>query len=248
MSLNYGEFEFTAEELDALFADDKETTPAPNTDTASDTSTTDVKTSDNAETSVEQTKAFAKRLSERTNKAVADERERIAKDMGFDSYEAMMKSKEAKIIEDSGLDPESSNKAVDKIVQMRLDADPRMQELEEYRAQRMKDFAKHELEDIKDITNGEITSFSQLPKPVIELWKKCGSLKSAYLQLEGENLLKRTRANQSKGSTDHLRSPGDNGSTADNDKRTLTADEKRVWKFFNPQMTDEELNKITVKK
>ena len=247
--LNYGEFEFTAEELDALFAEDAETTPAQEIkETASETQSTETKTSDNVESSVEQTKAFAKRLSERTTKAVADERERIAKDMGFASYDAMMKSKERKVIEDNGLDPETSSKAIDEIVKMRLDSDPRMQELEEVRSIRMKEFAKNELEEITKLTEGEVTSLSQLPKPVIDLWKQCGSLKSAYLQLEGENLLKRTRANQSRGSTDHLRSPGDNSSNVPNDKRTLTDEEKSVWKLFNPQMTDDELNKIIVNK
>lgn len=247
MSIYDGEFQFTPEELDSLFGtNEQETPPVENNGSESDANTTPV--AETKQTDVETTKAFAKRLAEKTSKAVAEEREKIAKDMGYESYEAMIKSKERKVIEDSGLDPESSNEAIDKIVQMRLDNDPRMQELSELRSLKVQEFGKKELSEITKLTNGEITDLNQIPKPVIELWKKCGSLKAAYLQLEGENLLAKTRSAQSKGTTDHLQSMGAGSQTIPNDKRPLTAEEKRVWKIFNPNLTDEELNKMTTKK
>lgn len=243
-----GELLLTPEEIDALFMDDEQTTPAAENDTASEQTTPVASDEQKSIETDDTTKAFSKRLAKMTTKAVADERERIAKDLGFDSYDSMMQSKERKVIEDNGLDPEASSKAIDEIVKMRIDADPRMQELEELRAQRLKEFANKELKEITSLTNGEITSLTQLPKPVIELWKKTGSLKNAYMQLEGEKLLKKARAGQVASSTDHLRSMGTNGTQIDQGKRLLTPEEKSVWKLFNPQMTDDELNKITVNK
>ena len=76
------------------------------------------------------------------------------------------------------------------------------------------------------------------------MWTKKGSLKAAYLELEGEKLITKIRSEQSKGSTTHLVSPS--GTKSDTTKRLLTADEKKVWRQFNPRMTEEELNKITV--
>ena len=242
-----GELDLTPEEIDALFADEQTTPAADTNETASEQTTSDTDEQKSGDTD-DTTKAFSKRLAKMTTKAVADERERIAKDFGFESYESMMQSKEQSVIEKHGLDPEASGKAIDEIVKMRIDADPRMQELEELRAQRLKDFANKELKEITQLTNGEITTLSQLPKPVIELWKKTGSLKSAYMQLEGEKLLKKVRAGQAASSTTHLQSMGSNGAQMEQGKRLLTPEEKAVWKLFNPQMTDEELNKITTNK
>ena len=72
-----------------------------------------------------------------------------------------------------------------------------------------------------------------------------GSLKAAYLELEGEKLITRIRSEQSKGSTGHLQNPS-GGTPCQNTKRLLTDKEKAVWKQFHPHMTDDELNKMTV--
>ena len=68
-----------------------------------------------------------------------------------------------------------------------------------------------------------------------------GSLKSAYLELEGEKLINKIRSEQSKGSTDHLANPS--GSTPPpSNKRPLNDKEKAIWRQFNPHITDDELN------
>ena len=94
---------------------------------------------------------------------------------------------------------------------------------------------------ITELTGGEITTLSQLSPEVIDLWKKKGSLKAAFMEVEGEKLINKIRSGQSKGSTDHLANPGGSnpGKTT---KRHLTAEEKQRWKFFNPNMTEKELN------
>lgn len=224
------------EELEALFNDDlSQDTPPANDGTVSNSS------------DVSQTKAFAKRLAEEKAKVVNEERENIAKSLGFNSYEELQKSRERKVYEDKGLDPDEISPIVEELVKKRLDDDPRMKELAQFKAKQVEEFGKKELAEITKLTAGEVTSFEQIPQDVMDLWKKKGSLKAAYLELKGEELILKARSAQSKGSTSHLTNPS--GRVApDNGIRPLTEQEKQLWKLFNPNMTDEELNKKTVSK
>ena len=252
--MDMGANEFTLEELEQLFKDDTQpTTPAVdennNTDNDGNTDAQDGnnETGDDKSNHVENTKAFAHRLKESTDKARREERESIAKSLGYESYEDMENKRKNKLLEDKGLDPDEVSPIVDELVKQKLENDPRMQELEEFRKQRVAEFGKRELAEITKLTGGEITKFSQLPKEVIDLWKERGSLKSAYLEIEGENLIIRARSEQSKGSTNHMQNL--NGtSPANKNERPLTDEEKAIWKLFNPNISDEELNKKTITK
>ena len=236
--------ELTAEELEELLNSEFEQNPpaANNEGNSEEGNNNDPKAGDNKGTNVDTTKAFAARLRESTDKARREERENIAKSLGYESYDAMLKEKENKILKDGGLNPEDVSPVVDQIVNERLKNDPRLVELEELKKVRAREFAKEELAKITELTGGEITTLSQLSPEVIDLWKKKGSLKAAFMEVEGEKLINKIRSGQSKGSTDHLTNPsGSNpGKTT---KRHLTAEEKQRWKFFNPNMSDEDLNK-----
>lgn len=245
-----GAYDFSAEELEALFSNEEQETPPVESENATEqtTDTTPVASEPTLENKVETTKAFAKRLSERTSKAVAEEREAIATKLGYKSYEDMMKTTENRRLEDNGIDPEIATPVIDQIVQERIKNMPEMRELSELRELKIKEYGKQQLAEITKLTNGEITKLEQLPKDVIELWKQTGDLKKAYLQLEGEKLILSARRAQSQGSTSHMVTPNAANSSIPTDKRLLTEDEKRVWKQFNPNMTQDELNKITVPK
>ena len=161
-------------------------------------------------------------------------------------YEELIKSRERKVIEDKGLDPDDVAPIVEQLVKERIDKDPRMQELEELRQMRVQEFGKKELAEVTKLSGGEITSLNQLSPEVISAWKQKGSLKAAYLEVEGEKRIMRMMSDQSRGTTTHLTANG--GSAAvPTGERNLTADEKKMYKFFNPSMTDDQLNKITVK-
>ena len=249
----YGANEFTAEEIEKLFAEDfeQETPPAnESTSQGSDDATDTSQSDNNADKSddvdpVDTTKAFSKRLRESTEKARREEREAIAKSLGYTSYDDMLKKREEKLYEDKGLNPEDVSPVVDEIVKQRLENDPRIKELETLRNREVQEFAKRELAEINKLTGGEITSLAQLPKEVVDLWKQKGSLKSAYLAVEGEKLINKIRGEQSRGSTSHLQNPtGTSGGASKT--RPLTAEERAIWKQFHPNMTDEELNKKTV--
>lgn len=243
MSGIFGDNDLTPEEIDALFgSEDQQETPPANEETAH--SEESAGNQDKGDEKIEQTKAFAKRLRESTDKARNEEREAIAKQMGFESYEAMMKTREDKIYENHGVDREQIGTLVDEIYEERRKNDPAFQELDELRKMKQLEFGKKELAEITKLTNGEITSFSQLPKDVLELWAKEGSLKSAFLQLKGEELIIKARSEQSKGSTQHLINPS-GGPAPQSNTRPLTDDEKSIYRYFNPGITDEELNKKT---
>ena len=240
---NTGAKSFSYEELDKLFStEDTQESPTAETETQLTT-----EPQPETETNVETTKAFAKRLSEKTEQVRNEERQSIAKSLGYESYEDMMKKREMKTIEDKGFDPEEITPLVEELVQNRLNNDPRMKELEQLRAQQVQEFGKRELAEITKLTDGEITSLEQLPPEVLELWKKKGSLKSAYIELEGEKLIMKARSAQSKGSTSHLANAS-GVVTPPSNTRPLTAEEKEIWRFFNPGITEEELNKKTTKK
>lgn len=243
--------DFSLEELESLFGTESEQESSPandETDTPATQPTDDTLTAAASDDNgIENSKAFAKRLSEKTEQVRKQEREAIAKELGYESYDEMIKSRERKTIEDKGLDPDEVSPVIDELVKARLDNDPRMKELELLRQKQVEEFGKRELAEITKLTDGEITSLAQLPKEVLELWKKKGSLKSAYLELEGEKLILKARREQSKGSTSHLANPA-GVTTPPSNKRPLTNNEKQMWKYFNPHMTDEEINKITVDK
>lgn len=199
---------------------------------------------------IENTKAFANRLKEATTKARAEEREKIAKDLGFNTFDEMQKARESALLEEKGLDPTEVAPVIEELLQKRLSEDPRLQELEEFRQQKVNEWAKKELAEITELTGGKITKMEQLPKDVVNLWKQKGSLKAAYLELEGERLIKEMRAGivggQSKGSAGHLNSPL--GAPVPNvikgNTRPFTDYEKKIYRDFNPKVTDEELNKL----
>ena len=233
----FGANEFTADELEELFRDDEtqqETPPATETENPQED---DKKSED-----VTSTQTFARRLKESTDKARKEERDNIAKSLGYESYDDMQKKRERDLLDSKGLDVDDVSPVIDEIVKQRLDNDPRMARLAELEAKQVKEFGKQELSELTKLTGGKITSLSQLSREVMESWAKKGSLVKAYMEVEGVNLVNSIRSEQSKGTTEHLANPS-GGVPATPTKRHLTNEEKAMWKAFHPQMTDEELNK-----
>ena len=239
------ELDLSLKELDDLFGveSQQETPPAQEGTGQQQTPPTDEQ-KENAK-DITQTQAFAHRLKEEKEKARKEAREEIAAVLGYESYEALQKQRENKLLEDKGFDPEQVSPLVDELVKKRLEEDPRMQELAEFKKQQAQDFAKRELSEISKLTGVQYTSLDQLPQDVIESWKKTGNLKQSYIALHGEELILQARTANSRGTTEHLQNPAGQAPTGAS-KRPLTEEEKSVWRFFNPNMTEEELNKKTV--
>lgn len=236
---------FSMDELDDLFKTENQQETPPAEDTTGQQDTPPVAEQNDEKKDVTQTQAFAHRLKEEKEKARKEAREEIAAALGYESYEALQKQRENKLLEDKGFDPEQVSPLVDELVKKRLEEDPRMQELAEFKKQQAQEFAKRELSEISKLTGVQYTSLDQLPQDVIESWKKTGNLKQSYISLHGEELIMRARSVNQRGTTEHLQNPAGQAPTGTS-KRPLTEDEKKVWRFFNPSMSEEELNKKTV--
>lgn len=239
-----GANEFSLEELDNLFKEEgsRETPPA-----GSNTGSPETPPATEEKDDVTKTQAFAHRLKEEKEKARKEARDEIAAALGYESFEALQKDKENKLLEDKGLDPEQVNPIVEELVKQRLDNDPRMKELEALKAQRVKEFAEKELKEISNLTGEQYTSLNQLPQDVIDDWRKTGSIKSSYIKLHGEELIIKARKAQTKGGTSHLQETAGTAPTP-TDTRPMTDKEKAIYKFFNPNVKDEELDKKMYKK
>ena len=235
------------QELDDLFkAESQQETPPADGATGQQETPPSTDGNENKEKDVTQTQAFAHRLKEEKEKARKEAREEVAAALGYESYEALQKQRENKLLEDKGFDPEQVSPLVDELVKKRLEEDPRMQELAEFKKQQAQEFAKRELSEISKLTGIQYTSLDQLPQDVIESWRKTGNLKQSYIALHGEELILQARSANSRGTTEHLQAPTGQTPTGTSSKRPLTEEEKNVWRFFNPSVTEEELNKKTV--
>jgi hypothetical protein len=161
----------------------------------------------------------------------------------------MQQKREAQLLEEKGLNPEEVSPVVEQIVQQRLAEDPRLKELDNYKQERVTAWAKKELVELGELTQGRITKMEDVPKDVIELWKTKGSLKGAYLELHGEKLIREIQTGiangQNRSTTSHMTSPqGAPAPASNSNKRPFTQKEREVYKLFNPDITDEQLSKM----
>lgn len=247
-----GANDITIKDIEDFLNGDGATTPVAETNETSSPATqpdTDAETKNGNAQNVTETQAFAHRLKEATSKARNEERESIAKSLGYESYADMQKKREAEMLAEKGLDPEDVSSVVEEIVQKRLADDPRLAELGRYKQERVNEWAKEQLAELSDLTGGKISKLEDVPKEVIELWKTKGSLKGAYLELEGEKFIREMQigiANgQNRSTTRHMSSPQGTPAAADNlNRRPFTAKEREVYKMFNPDVTDEQLSKM----
>lgn len=246
--MEFGANEFTIKDIEQFLNSEGAESPAADEEqqeTAPQTQGDEGKKPD-----VTETQAFAHRLKEATTKARREERDNMAKELGYESYDDLVKSREKSLLEQKGLDPDEVAPVVEEIVQKRLAEDPRLKELEELKEKKAMEWAKHELAELKTLTNGRISKLEDVPKDVVELWKQKGSLKAAYLELKGEELIREMQKGvasvQSKASTSHMQSPhGAPPPMGEGNRRPFTQKEKDIYRLFNPDVTDEELSKMT---
>lgn len=191
------------------------------------------------------TKAVSKRINEVRAKTERDTRESVAKQLGYESYEAMMKESEKKVIKEAGLDEEDVESVVSKIVEQRFANDPRLKKLEDYEAREKQMFVTSQLSEVNKLSGKNYTAIDQLPEDTLKLWEQIGDLKKAYLATQGEELLRGKRA-ATPSDTKHLSDSSQSANPSGSGTRKLTEDEKKLYKRINPYITDEELSKKTI--
>jgi len=187
---------------------------------------------------VELTTAMSKRINEVRAKTEQETRDKIAKDLGFESFEAMEKAKTKKEITEAGFDPEEVEKLITPLLEKRLAADPRMQKLQEYEEKDKKAYINSQLAEIEKLTGLKITE-AELPKETLELWSKGVDLAPAYIATNSAKII----GAAGKGSTTHLATGNGVGKTK---VRGFTDEEKAFYKSINPSVSDEELSKKTI--
>lgn len=239
-----GANDITVEDIESFLNDDGVATPATETEESSPATQPDPQ----QKVPITETQSFARRLKEETTKIREKERESIAKSLGYENYAELLKYREDEMLREKGLDPTDVSSVVEELVERRLADDPRIKELDEFRKEKMNAWAQKELTELNEFTGGKISKMSDVPNDVIELWKTKGSLKAAYLELHGEQLIREMRAgiasNQNRGSTSHLNSPQGSPNQRQEERRPLTQQERDIYKLFNPDVTDEELSKM----
>ena len=195
----------------------------------------------NSDTRSELTKAMSDRINSVKHKTKTETEDRIAKELGYNSYAELQKAKERELLKDAGVDDSEMEEVINKLVEQRLNSDPRMKKLEELEQIEKSNFVKSQLNDINEFGE-KYTAVDQLPKEVLTLWEKTGNLKQAYLAIKGEELIK-NKNKYMNGSTTHLANTGTGSSKTKT--RGLTEEEKAIYRMVMPDITEEELSKKT---
>ena len=192
----------------------------------------------NDETQLNLTEAMTKRINEVKAKTEAAVRDEVAKDLGFENFEAMQKAKDKKFITEAGYNPEDLENIIEPLIEKRLASDPRMQKLQKFEEQEQQAYMNAQLAEIEKLTGLKVSA-ADLPPATLELWKKGVDLSNAFIATNPTKII----AANTRGSTAHMASGGGVGQAK---VRTLTQDEKAFYKSINPNITDEELNKKTL--
>lgn len=226
-------------DLDDLFKD-----PEEELEEAQETDSSNEEKDEEPKDNMNMTKNMSKRINEVRANTEKETKDAMAKELGYKDYEDFSKAREKEILHEAGLDEDEIEKVVQKLLDKRIAEDPRMKKLEEFEAKEKSNFVKEQLKEINKLTGSSYKSIEELPQDVLNLWEKIGNLKQAYLAIQGESFVTRSVANQQNGSLTHLANPG--SSSSGTKVRSLTEDEKAIYRLVDPDLTDEELSKKTI--
>ena len=187
------------------------------------------------------TEAMTARINEVRAKAETETMEKIAKDLGFTSYEELQKAKENELIEKHGYDPKDIEAMIEPLLAQRLADDPRLQKLAKYEARERDAYIQSQLAEINKAT-GQQLKVEDLPQDTLDLWAKGVELKQAYYATQGEAIITKGISQSQQGSLRHL-APGSGAGSIKT--RKLTDEEKDMWRSIVPSITEEELSKKT---
>ena len=224
-----GEEDVLDVEIDELFKDDSQSSEQEETKTTE-------------EKKDELTKTVTKRINDVKAKAERETQDKVAKELGYESYAAMKKAQEDDIIKKKGYKPEDVNAMVEAIVAKRLAEDPRLKELDAIKNVEREKYVESQLASINEATGQKLT-IKDLPKETLDLWGKGIDLEQAYYATQGKAVIARARGQANNGSLDHLNVGGGSGQPK---VRRLTQDEKDIYRGIAPHLTEDELNKKTV--
>ena len=223
--------------IDDLFKDPEESLTQEETSIESDSS------DKNSESDEGMTERVRNRINDVRRKTEQDTQEKIAKELGYNSYSEMLKAKESNLIKEHGYDEEDIEKLLTPLLEARLAADPRFKKLEEIEQREKQSYIDEQLKAINKLCGNKYKAVEDLPETTRNLWAKGVELEDAYIATVGKELLTKNAANVQKGSLSHLAPTSSNGGTK---KRGLTEYEKQMYRSIMPDITEEELNSKTI--
>lgn len=187
------------------------------------------------------TQAMTARINEVRTKTEKETMEKIAKDLGFTSYEELQKAKENELIEKHGYDPKDIEAVIEPLLAKRLADDPRLQKLAEYEAREREAYIQSQLAEINKATGQNLKS-EDLSQETLDLWSKGIELEQAYYATQGKTIITKGVSQSLQGSLAHL-APGSGAGSIKT--RKLNEEEKAMWRAIVPGITEEELSKKT---
>ena len=182
---------------------------------------------------VDQTKAFAKRLKEETEKARKKEREDIAHSFGYESWEAYATAQTDNKLLDKGLDPESVRPVIKDLIKN----DPEYIEAMKYKQEKeeleKELFASNALQALNNKFGTTYKSINELDKETIDDWNKGTPLEKAFAannySLLVDMAVKKASVTKDNGKS-HLKTV--TGSNAQTSTREVSKGELEVAKMF----------------
>lgn len=183
---------------------------------------------------VDQTKAFAKRLREETEKVRLAERENIAKSFGYSNWQEYADAQTNNKLLDKGLDPDSVRPVLKDLIR----EDPEYQEAMKYKAEKealeKELFATNSLKLLNDTFGTNYTDVNELDPETVKLWNQGTPLVNAFAANNWGKLqeiaVKKASSNKDNGKS-HLKQV--NGSSqSSNVAREISKDELNAFKMF----------------
>lgn len=191
---------------------------------------------------VDATKAFAKRLKEETIKIREEERANLAKTLGYETYDDMVKhQQDSKMLQD-GYDPETLRPMLNDLLKTSPEYVEAMQYKKEKEELEKELFVKDSLKQLNESLGTTFTDIKDLDKDTIDLWNKGLPLDKAYAAANYTKLMKPTPQPKQPTGKEHMQ-PVEKGATK-SDVRVATEDDIRRFRIFNPNATVDEINKF----
>lgn len=191
---------------------------------------------------VDATKAFSKRLKEETIKIREEERANLAKTLGYETYDDMVKHQQDNKLLQDGYDPETIRPILNDLLKTTPEYQEAMQYKKEKEELEKELFASDSIKMLNSTFGTTFTSINDLDKDTIDLWNKGIPLDRAYAASNYKTLTKPTPQPKQQTGKEHMQ-PVEKGATK-SDVRVATEDDIRRFRIFNPSATVEEINKF----
>lgn len=189
------------------------------------------------------TKNYSDRLKKDREKIRKEERDNLAKELGYENYEKFREAHVDNSLLDKGLDPDT----VKPLLKDLIKNDPEYVEAMRFKAEKEEleknVWAKDQIKALNDKFGLNLQSISDLDEDTVKMWNNGVSLDKAYAANHYEDLEKsslRKLKEQDSGKS-HLKNV--DGSTVESDEVVVTDEIYRQFKAFNPDVTREDVKK-----